>query len=423
MTVLDQSDPSAQRERERTGTIELQGISKFYGDTPAVNDLSLDIAAGEFISLLGPSGCGKTTTLRMIAGFEHPDAGDIRISGQSVLGQPPYRRNVNTVFQAYALFPHMSIAENVAYGLQQKRTPKAEIRERVAEALEMVQMRRFADRKPTQLSGGQQQRIALARALVNRPAVLLLDEPLGALDRQLREEMQLELKLLQSRLGITFVFVTHDQGEALSMSDRIAIMRDGHIEQLADADTIYGAPATAYVAGFVGQQNFLGGTVAGTAPDAATLQTPFGLLRAATMATGSARLRVGDAAQAAVRPEFVQIAARSAEEPSDGGVNRVAGSLIGVSHLGETMQYLVQLSGGAGGAEQSMLVRRPTPEAPRLVIGDAVWCSWLPESVILFRAAEELPVAAHVEPPTVNTVAAARPASDSAPTAPTANRE
>ncbi|MET0853575.1 MAG: ABC transporter ATP-binding protein [Microterricola sp.] len=422
MTVLDQSDPSAQRDRERTGTIELQGISKFYGDTPAVNDLSLDIAAGEFISLLGPSGCGKTTTLRMIAGFEHPDAGDIRISGQSVLGQPPYRRNVNTVFQAYALFPHMSIAENVAYGLQQKRTPKAEIRERVAEALEMVQMRRFADRKPTQLSGGQQQRIALARALVNRPAVLLLDEPLGALDRQLREEMQLELKLLQSRLGITFVFVTHDQGEALSMSDRIAIMRDGHIEQLADADTIYGSPATAYVAGFVGQQNFIAGTVAGTAPDAATLQSAYGLLRAASTASGSARLRVGDAAQAAVRPEFVQIAARSATEPSDGGVNRVPGSLIGVSHLGETMQYLVQLDGG----EQSMLVRRPTPEAPRLAIGDAVWCSWRPESVILFPAAEDLPIAAHVEPPTVNTVAAARPASASAPTAPTAptvNRE
>ena len=166
-----------------------------------------------------------------------------------MLGTPPYRRNVNTVFQAYALFPHMSVAENVAYGLQQRRTPKSEIRERVSDALDMVQMRRFADRKPTQLSGGQQQRVALARALVNRPAVLLLDEPLGALDRQLREEMQLELKLLQSRLGITFVFVTHDQGEALSMSDRIAIMRDGRIEQLADADTIYGAPASAYVAG------------------------------------------------------------------------------------------------------------------------------------------------------------------------------
>ncbi len=408
MTVLDDhAEASAPGARSHTGAIELRGISKYYGEAPAVNNLSLDIAAGEFISLLGPSGCGKTTTLRMIAGFEHPDAGDILISGQSVLGQPPYRRNVNTVFQAYALFPHMSIAENVAYGLQQKRTPKADIRERVAEALDMVQMRKFADRKPTQLSGGQQQRIALARALVNRPSVLLLDEPLGALDRQLREEMQLELKLLQARLGITFVFVTHDQGEALSMSDRIAIMRDGHIEQLADADTIYASPATAYVAGFVGQQNFLAGTVADAAPGATTLHTVHGLLRAAKVASGSPRLRVGSAAQAAVRPEFVQIAARAggadagAGLGSEGGSNRVAGTLIGLSHLGETMQYLVQI-GGDGAGSQSLLARRPTPEAPRLSIGDAVWCSWNPESVILF-ADDELPTAAHVEPPTLFT--------------------
>ena len=239
----------------------IDGVTKRYGDQTAVDNLSLTVHPGEFISLLGPSGCGKTTTLRMIAGFEHPDAGDIRVSGTSVLAAPPYKRDVNTVFQAYALFPHLSIAENVAYGLQQRRTPKAEVRERVESALDMVQMRRFADRKPTQLSGGQQQRIALARALVNRPSVLLLDEPLGALDRQLREEMQLELKLLQSRLGITFVFVTHDQGEALSMSDRIAIMRAGRIEQLADADTVYARPASAYVAAFVGQQNFFPGDV------------------------------------------------------------------------------------------------------------------------------------------------------------------
>ncbi len=251
------SSPTA-RADER-GSVVLDRITKRYGDQAAVEDLSLTIQPGEFISLLGPSGCGKTTTLRMIAGFERPDAGDILISGSSVLAQPPYRRDVNTVFQAYALFPHLSVAENVAYGLQQRRTPKSEIRERVSQALDLVQMRRFADRKPTQLSGGQQQRVALSRALVNRPAVLLLDEPLGALDRQLREEMQLELKLLQSRLGITFVFVTHDQGEALSMSDRIAIMRAGRIEQLADADTVYARPASAYVAAFVGQQNFFRG--------------------------------------------------------------------------------------------------------------------------------------------------------------------
>lgn len=427
MTVLDQPEARAPREQPATGTVELRGVSKFYGEAPAVNDLSLNIAAGEFISLLGPSGCGKTTTLRMIAGFEHPDAGDILISGESVLGHPPYRRNVNTVFQAYALFPHMSIAENVAYGLQQKRTPKAEIRERVAEALDMVQMRRFADRKPTQLSGGQQQRIALARALVNRPAVLLLDEPLGALDRQLREEMQLELKLLQSRLGITFVFVTHDQGEALSMSDRIAIMRDGHIEQLADADTIYASPATAYVAGFVGQQNFLPGTIIEQTPDATTLQTAQGVLRAAHTAPSVARLHVGDRAQAAVRPEFVHIEAAGATSAASAasnsatsnsaasnsaGTNRVSGTLIGVSHLGETMQYLVQLAGDeATGAAQSMLVRRPTPEAPRLSLGHAVVCAWHPQSLRIFSA-DPLPDSAHVDLPTQAMKPAATPAAE-----------
>jgi spermidine/putrescine transport system ATP-binding protein len=281
------------------GAVVLSGVTKYYGDQIAVDDLSLTVQPGEFISLLGPSGCGKTTTLRMIAGFEQPDAGDIRISGRPVRGVPPYRRDVNTVFQAYALFPHLSVAENVAYGLQQRRTPKSEVRERVTQALDLVQMRRFGDRKPAQLSGGQQQRIALARALVNRPAVLLLDEPLGALDRQLREEMQLELKLLQSRLGITFIFVTHDQGEALSMSDRIAIMRSGRIEQLADADTVYARPASAYVAAFVGQQNFFRGP---TAEAGAAISSPHALVRAASPVLTTTNL-----GEAAVRPEYIRI--------------------------------------------------------------------------------------------------------------------
>jgi spermidine/putrescine transport system ATP-binding protein len=371
---------------DTSGAVVLAGVTKHYGDQLAVDDLSLTIQPGEFLSLLGPSGCGKTTTLRMIAGFEHPDAGDILISGTSVLGTAPFKRDVNTVFQAYALFPHMSVAENVAYGMQQRRTPKAEIRERVAAALDMVQMRRFADRKPTQLSGGQQQRIALARALVNRPSVLLLDEPLGALDRQLREEMQLELKLLQSRLGITFVFVTHDQGEALSMSDRIAIMREGRIEQLADADTVYARPASAYVAAFVGQQNFFRGALTGG--DA--VASPHVLVR-----SSATPLSGGGTAEAAVRPENVRIAAAT----GDGGAeaNRVAGELIGVSHLGETMQYLVRL-----GDDQSLIVRRPTPEAPSLRVGDAVVCTWSPADVLLFpadgaAAAEE---GGYIAPPT-----------------------
>jgi len=372
------------------GAVLLSGITKRYGDQLAVDDLSLTIQPGEFISLLGPSGCGKTTTLRMIAGFEQPDAGDIRISGRSVLGEPPYRRNVNTVFQAYALFPHMTVAENVAYGLQQRKTPKAEIRTRVSEALDLVQMRHFADRKPTQLSGGQQQRIALSRALVNRPAVLLLDEPLGALDRQLREEMQLELKLLQSRLGITFVFVTHDQGEALSMSDRIAIMRHGRIEQIADADTVYARPASAYVAAFVGQQNFFTGPVAA---DGATVEAPEGVVRGAT-----AELVGGTRGQAAVRPEFVRIAAEQGGDPgvTASTVNAVRGTLLGVAHLGETMQYLVQVSD-----DKSIIARSPTPEAPALAVGDAVVCSWDAANVLLFPADDAAADSGYVAPPAV----------------------
>src|SRR5512132_81428 len=242
------------------GSVELIGVTKRFGTVTAVDALDIQVRPGEFLSLLGPSGCGKTTTLRMLAGFEDPDEGQIRISGTAVQGVPPHKRNVNTVFQNYALFPHMTASENVAYGLRQKKVAKAEIGRRVGEALEMVKMSRLAARKPREMSGGQQQRIALARALVNRPSLLLLDEPLGALDRKLREEMQIELKLLQSQVGITFVFVTHDQDEALSMSDRIAVMLDGRVEQLADPDTIYDFPASAFVAGFIGQQNFFDGT-------------------------------------------------------------------------------------------------------------------------------------------------------------------
>lgn len=363
---------AAPKAADAKGTIELLGVGKRYGEARAVDDLTLRVEAGEFISLLGPSGCGKTTTLRMIAGFEYPDAGDIRISGESVVGVAPYARDVNTVFQAYALFPHMSVAENVAYGLQQRRVAKPELRERVSAALDMVQMRAFADRKPSQLSGGQQQRIAVARALVNRPSVLLLDEPLGALDRQLREEMQLELKILQSRLGITFLFVTHDQGEALSMSDRIAVMRAGRIEQLADPTTIYAAPASAYVAAFVGQQNFLSGTML---DDGNSVSTRFGVMR---RSRGSApALATGTAAQAAIRPEFVSIAAQ--KHPVDATANTVHGSVLAVANLGEVVQFLVGLDDAT-----TMLVRRPAADAPRLATRDAVACSWNDDRVMIF---------------------------------------
>jgi spermidine/putrescine transport system ATP-binding protein len=353
--------------------VVLESVTKVFGTATAVDNVSFRVEPGEFLSLLGPSGCGKTTTLRMLAGFEQPTSGSIRIAGTNVIGVPPHKRDVNTVFQAYALFPHMSVAENVAYGLRQKGVPKAEQRQRVTEALDMVQMRSFADRKPTQLSGGQQQRIALARALINRPGVLLLDEPLGALDRQLREEMQIELKLLQARLGITFIFVTHDQGEALSMSDRIAVMRGGRIEQLANADTIYDSPDTAYVAGFIGQQNFLAGEVL----DAHTIETAYGPI--ASSRENNA-LPNGSAAQAAVRPESVSVSDRA---PSFSTANTLQGTLLGLSHQGETMQFLVSL-----GDEQTLISRVPRPTAPRLSPGDEVWCSWDASSVVFFPAEE-----------------------------------
>ncbi|KTR77929.1 spermidine/putrescine ABC transporter ATP-binding protein [Microbacterium oxydans] len=357
-----------------TGAVHIDGVTKRYGTATAVDDLTLDVQQGEFLSLLGPSGCGKTTTLRMIAGFEYPDAGDIRISGRSVLNLPPYRREVNTVFQAYALFPHLTVAENVAYGLQQRRVPKAEQRERVSEALDMVQLRAFADRKPTQLSGGQQQRIALSRALINRPSVLLLDEPLAALDRQLREEMQLELKLLQARLGTTFVFVTHDQAEALSMSDRIAVMRAGRIEQLDAPDAIYAEPASAYVASFIGQQNFVHGTVRA---DGEAVDTAIGVIAGRW---GGEHVAAGQPAVAAIRPEYVRL-----EQGEGGGI---PGRVLGVSHLGETLQVAVRV-----GDDATFLSRMPAPTAPRVGVDDAVRCVWDPADARLF-AAEGIPTTA-----------------------------
>src|SRR5512145_1230470 len=241
--------------------VELQNITKRFGDFIAVDDVSLDIKDGEFFSLLGPSGCGKTTCLRMIAGFELPSEGEIKIRGKSMGDTPPYKRPVNTVFQNYALFPHMTVFENVAFGLEMQKVSRAEIKTRVKEALEMVRLPQLADRKPRQLSGGQQQRIALARALVNRPQVLLLDEPLSALDLKLRKAMQLELKELQHQVGITFIFVTHDQEEAITMSDRIAVMNEGVVQQVGAPREIYESPRNRFVADFIGETNFIEGEV------------------------------------------------------------------------------------------------------------------------------------------------------------------
>src|SRR5690348_12885246 len=242
--------------------IRMMDVSRHFGDVKAVDHLNLDIYDGEFFSLLGPSGSGKTTCLRLIAGFEQPTSGSILLHGQEMAGVPPFERDVNTVFQDYALFPHMTVGQNVAYGLMIKKVPKSEINKRVTDMLEMVRLPGLENRKPSQLSGGQRQRVALARALVNRPRVLLLDEPLGALDLKLRQQMQIELKAIQQQVGITFIFVTHDQEEALTMSDRLAVFNGGRIEQVGGPAEVYERPATAFVAGFVGTSNLLRGDVA-----------------------------------------------------------------------------------------------------------------------------------------------------------------
>ncbi|MBI3287803.1 MAG: ABC transporter ATP-binding protein [Chloroflexi bacterium] len=353
--------------------VELQGVTKYFGSVVAVEGLTLRIQSGQFYSLLGPSGCGKTTTLRMIAGFEHPSQGIIRIAGQDVLGIPPYRRNVNMVFQHYALFPHMSVEENVAYGLKQKKVSVPEIARRVQQALAMVQLTGLERRRPHELSGGQQQRVALARALINRPTVLLLDEPLGALDQKLRKAMQLELKSLQRTVGITFIYVTHDQEEALTMSDYIAVMNAGRLEQLGTAIEVYERPRTRFVADFIGLSNFFRGEV---------IRSEGGLVVAVDRRMHLALpphsgARPGQRITVAVRPEKVRLAPVSSDAPS-GLVGRVASS----TYLGEQTEYRVGVNGLG-----TIIARRQNSEidsaTPRLAAGELVQLSWALESSLI----------------------------------------
>ena len=289
--------------------VSLRNVEKWYGNNHVVKDMNLEIEEGEFLTLLGPSGCGKTTTLRMIAGFEDATEGSIEVQGVRVEEKEPFQRDVNTVFQNYSLFPHMTVYDNVAYGPTIRKMPKDEIRRRVTEMLELVQMANYEKRKPEALSGGQKQRIAIARALINNPRVLLLDEPLGALDLKLRKQMQIELKRLQKKLGITFVYVTHDQEEAMTMSDRIAVMRDGVILQMGAPMEIYERPATRFVADFIGESNVLEGRVTGVKEGVLSVETPAGGVRCWGQGCG-----VGDALCVAIRPEYLRIS----REPVDG---------------------------------------------------------------------------------------------------------
>jgi spermidine/putrescine transport system ATP-binding protein len=318
--------------------LELRRLTKRFGDFAAVDDLSLDIAGGEFLTLLGASGSGKTTTLRMVAGFEPPTSGEILMGGVAIAALPPFKRDINTVFQHYALFPHMSVRENIAYGLRMRRVPAAEREERVTRALAMVQLEQLGARAPRQLSGGQQQRVALARALVNRPRVLLLDEPLGALDLKLRKEMQLELKHLQTHLGITFVYVTHDQEEALTMSDRIVLMRQGRIAQVGSPRDLYDRPASRYVADFIGETNLLPGTVVENTPGMVTLRVGDATLRGMT----DAPLAAGSEAWLTVRPEAIALSNGAAPA----GHNLVSGTVADAVYAGSALRVHVTLASG-----------------------------------------------------------------------------
>jgi spermidine/putrescine transport system ATP-binding protein len=321
-----------------TGTVELIELTKRFDDVVAVDGVNTRVAGGEFYSLLGPSGCGKTTTLRLIAGFEQPTSGRVLLDGQDMAHTAPHKRNVNTVFQSYALFPHLNVKDNVAFGLRFKDVSKSEVTTMVGEALALVQLEGYEKRRPSQLSGGQQQRVALARALVLNPAVLLLDEPLGALDAKLRKALQIELKALQEEIGITFIYVTHDQEEALTMSDRIAVMSRGRVEQVGSPKEIYEEPATAYVADFLGVSNLMDATADGSAGANGCRLTLGRTSLTATKGDLSAR----GAVKVTIRPERIVVRPQGAE-----GVNHVSGTIARTIYLGSSTQLLLSLAGGA----------------------------------------------------------------------------
>jgi putrescine transport system ATP-binding protein len=355
--------------------IEFRGVSKRFGSFTAVDDQTLAIYEREFHALLGPSGCGKTTLLRMLAGFEQPSEGDILLEGRSLAGVPPHKRPVNMMFQSYALFPHMTVEGNVAFGLKQDRMPKREIAERVQEVLKLVKMERFAKRKPEQLSGGQRQRVALARAIAKRPKVLLLDEPLGALDKKLREETQFELVNLQETVGLTFVIVTHDQEEAMTVADRISVMDHGKIAQVATPAEIYEAPNSRYVADFIGSVNLFEARVESAEPGHVRLMAKDGFT--IDVSTGSV-LTPDQAVWFAVRPEKVRIAHSA---PGDSGSNAVVGEVWDIAYVGDMTLYNVRLASGKL-VRSTMMNAARTVERP-ITWEDRVWLSFAPDAGVV----------------------------------------
>jgi spermidine/putrescine transport system ATP-binding protein len=356
---------------DERGSVELRGVTKRFGPLVAVDALDLDIRPGEFISFLGPSGCGKTTTLRMLAGFEQPDEGHIRISGEFVQGVPPYKRDVNTVFQQYALFPHMTVLDNVAFGPKSKKASDREAKSKAREMLEIVRLSEYAARKPAQLSGGQQQRVALARALVNLPSALLLDEPLGALDLKLRQAMQIELKRIQREVGITFIFVTHDQEEALTMSDRIAVMNLGRLEQVGSPEAIYQRPASVFVAGFIGTANLLPAKVEDVIGDVVRARLESGAMVEADRADRS--FAAGDACTMMIRPEHLTL------READGDGAAVTARVTSVIFQGSVVRATLVTADGT----ELVAHLGPDQRVPTGTEAGSVAVTWAPGSAYL----------------------------------------
>ncbi|MCI1208738.1 MAG: ABC transporter ATP-binding protein [Treponema sp.] len=366
--------------------IRLQNISKQYGDNCVVKDMNMEIGEGEFLTILGPSGCGKTTTLRMIAGFEKPSSGHLFFDEKEIQETEPYHREINTVFQNYALFPHMTVYDNIAFGLKVKRTSNAEIKENVAKMLELVQLEGYGSRRPSQLSGGQKQRVAIARALVNKPKVLLLDEPLGALDLKLRKQMQFELKSLQSKLGITFIYVTHDQEEALTMSDRIAVLSDGILEQLGTPKDIYECPKSKFVADFIGESNIFEGIVSSVQDSSIQVKIESGFISGL-----STNCREGDIVDVSVRPENLKISPEPAEGFDCPGIIKES------IYIGNINKIIVTLPNG----KEAKI--NQSPKLPVFPAGTAVFLSWKGEDAVVISSPDNQVVSVISHPVFVGT--------------------